>query len=500
MASAIGIRRVRVKGLFNLYNYALPRASSFDKLVIFYGDNGSGKTTVLQLLFHLVSAANNRGHRSALLRVPFKSLIVDVAGGVELAATRPDGVKGSLLILTIRTNGKLISRWDFADKDVRPHSDALESLEGFDVRVATRRLLRHLSPNSLNLSEPDVEKQLRNSKIDPSDLTQSFAIFRTEAAEKDYHKHLSELNLTLFLMSADRELLSDTLAVQKPEDDYAAFLVKYRNAQAVGEERLPGNEIASTRDRYLTAALDEAYRWISQKAVTATNIGSQNANDWYFNLISNLVVHSAQRGEEALGIEEIQSTLASFDERATRYARLELFPAFKSKDLINLVTQAQKSGQFPTVQRVLASFISTLRARLDALDPIYSTISSVLEIVNSLFSRKKLEFTLTRGFYFLDSNGAELRSQSLSSGEKHLLLIVFRALVASENPTVFLIDEPEISLNVKWQRRLVGALSQLIGMKPMQLIFATHSFEILSQHEEAVAQLISDDDIGSVHI
>src|SRR6476620_3284041 len=113
MRPSFGVRRLRITGLFGLYDYTLPKTAHFQNIVIFYGDNGSGKTTLLQLLFHLLSAADKRSHRSALLKVPFRSLVVDLADGTELGATRPGEIDASPLILTIKRNGTLISRWDF---------------------------------------------------------------------------------------------------------------------------------------------------------------------------------------------------------------------------------------------------------------------------------------------------------------------------------------------------------------------------------------------------
>jgi predicted ATP-dependent endonuclease of OLD family len=65
---------------------------------------------------------------------------------------------------------------------------------------------------------------------------------------------------------------------------------------------------------------------------------------------------------------------------------------------------------------------------------------------------------------------------SLSSGEKHVLRIFIEALLAEEN--TLLIDEPEISLHVDWQRRLISGMQQLNG--GAQLILATHSPEIMA--------------------
>ncbi|WP_146055604.1 AAA family ATPase, partial [Streptomyces malaysiensis] len=56
-------------------------------------------------------------------------------------------------------------------------------------------------------------------------------------------------------------------------------------------------------------------------------------------------------------------------------------------------------------------------------------------------------------------------------------------------PTIFVIDEPEISLNVKWQRSLVDALLGCAKGSEIQLILASHSIELLTAHREQVVRL-----------
>lgn len=66
----------------------------------------------------------------------------------------------------------------------------------------------------------------------------------------------------------------------------------------------------------------------------------------------------------------------------------------------------------------------------------------------------------------------------LSSGEKQLLLILTTVFLQEEKPTVLLMDEPEISLHIEWQDRLVGTIREL--NPNCQLILTTHSPNIFA--------------------
>jgi predicted ATP-binding protein involved in virulence len=54
-----------------------------------------------------------------------------------------------------------------------------------------------------------------------------------------------------------------------------------------------------------------------------------------------------------------------------------------------------------------------------------------------------------------------------------------------------MIDEPEISLNVKWQRQLVQSLLSITDGASIQFIFASHSMELLAQHRNRVVKLLN---------
>jgi predicted ATP-dependent endonuclease of OLD family len=89
-----------------------------------------------------------------------------------------------------------------------------------------------------------------------------------------------------------------------------------------------------------------------------------------------------------------------------------------------------------------------------------------------------------------NQEGQCISPEYLSSGEKQLLLLFCNAITARKSGTIFIIDEPEISLNVKWQRKLIDALLACLRGVDSQIVLATHSIEILAKYERYVAPLI----------
>jgi predicted ATPase len=90
-------------------------------------------------------------------------------------------------------------------------------------------------------------------------------------------------------------------------------------------------------------------------------------------------------------------------------------------------------------------------------------------------------------FIELDAN-SQHSLEKLSSGERHLLTFLTLFLIIGRTRTFFIIDEPEISLNMKWQRELLPLLSELCPQA--QIIVATHSPSIAHKKSNYLAELI----------
>ena len=69
--------------------------------------------------------------------------------------------------------------------------------------------------------------------------------------------------------------------------------------------------------------------------------------------------------------------------------------------------------------------------------------------------------------------GEVLMPYQLSSGEKQMLAILLTVLVQDNEPYVFFMDEPEVSLHVDWQQQLIDLVLEL--NPNVQIILTTHS-------------------------
>ncbi|MEY8823118.1 AAA family ATPase [Klebsiella pneumoniae] len=77
----------------------------------------------------------------------------------------------------------------------------------------------------------------------------------------------------------------------------------------------------------------------------------------------------------------------------------------------------------------------------------------------------------------MNDSGEEIKYNLLSSGERQLLYILIKSANACLEDTVLLMDEPEISLHLTWQEKLITTIKSINDN--CQLIIVTHSPAIL---------------------
>ena len=95
------------------------------------------------------------------------------------------------------------------------------------------------------------------------------------------------------------------------------------------------------------------------------------------------------------------------------------------------------------------------------------------DIVDDLFRETGKKMIRTENELRFTQIGEVLLPYQLSSGEKQILIILLTVLVEDNQPYVLFMDEPEVSLHLEWQKRLVDLCMEL--NPNVQIILTTHS-------------------------
>lgn len=183
------------------------------------------------------------------------------------------------------------------------------------------------------------------------------------------------------------------------------------------------------------------------------------------------------------------------------------------QNVINIATSLNKGGRRPDITMINAdtelrnSVLSWISARprlslVEGVDEfvtkfnedeanIFRTINSYLEIMNSFLedSEKLLSFREDAALQVRLPSGSPADVYFLSSGERQLFVLITTLIFGDDQhrANTVIIDEPELSLHMKWQEMFVDSL--LKANPEIQLILATHSPSIILDRDESCVEL-----------
>jgi hypothetical protein len=151
--------------------------------------------------------------------------------------------------------------------------------------------------------------------------------------------------------------------------------------------------------------------------------------------------------------------------------------------------QSQDDSANAHAQTVLGTYLELLETRVNQQLLLAERLSTFERLLSEFFAGKTVRVDEESGFIIETSNKQRLHEAQLSSGEYHLLYLMVRALVARRRGTVIAIDEPELSMHISWQRRLVGALCDCAAGGEPQFLLATHSPDIARDYSDTMVRL-----------
>jgi len=141
---------------------------------------------------------------------------------------------------------------------------------------------------------------------------------------------------------------------------------------------------------------------------------------------------------------------------------------------------------------VLSVYLNDLEKKMSFFDDLVKKINLFITMINKKeFHHKKIiamngEF----GFMFIADKEEVLDLTALSSGEQQEVVFLYELIFKIQPNTLILIDEPEISLHVLWQKFFIKNLISIIDIHPtISFILATHSPQIVNGCWDLVTDL-----------
>lgn len=164
----------------------------------------------------------------------------------------------------------------------------------------------------------------------------------------------------------------------------------------------------------------------------------------------------------------------------------------KSLSLYGLsATKEDSHTSFKTENaKALLVYLNDTEKKLAVFDDMLQKLQLFSNILNERqFVFKQLEISPDFGFRFKTTNSEELSLTDLSSGEQQEVVLLYELLFKVNPNTLVMIDEPEISLHVAWQKEVLNDFLKIIKLQKISVITATHSPQIIGDHWDLVVDL-----------
>ena len=449
------ITKFTIKGLHDFFDY---KVKLNEDITFLYGENGSGKTTVLSMLDHVVS-----GEIYKLFNYKFKEIGVFFKenDGVDLESYNEHSVKIRLINgagkrpTQLNVNFKEENTRIPYDKDYTNELDLFEDPDEInriffdsykiagEIKGCFNYLFLRLNYQKKSLDNRDLIS-IRHKLIHNSiSFLNNYESMRS--VEQMVSRAVSQINSKINKLNEKmrQDILKSALEMSKGEVDSNEFYKYFARNDFK-------SELEETKQRYIKLLED-------LKTITTTN--QKNEYNQYFDKLITKVLNSENQGKKHENINLPDNLNGTYGE------------LLRIKKLIKIYEDIEE--RILELETPIKDFLKyTNRFLKDGKDEKEIKVDSVGRLV-------------------FETNYTEepVKLKYLSSGEKQIVTLISNLIfkVDKSKFTIFIVDEPELSLHLSWQKQLVAIVHEI--NRNMQLVFATHSPEIIGKYNSRAIEL-----------
>lgn len=419
-------------------------------LTILTGINGSGKTTSLNLIQAILLPKIED-----LFTIPFENIELEIEYLSRVYSFKIVKNKSSLIFDILESSIKII-----------------------ETLVIPRDIINEYELQKINSQD--------NKKIDIL-----FRRFRDE----EYFKFIEKLNKPTLI---GLERTNFDIA-----DDYKDYLFErnmflrkdtpsssFRNKSNLGISTLETEMLVQNVYKRVREIRDNYYKVINKELITSSFDFTEFSID---DLKSNSfdIKEKFRILEKKDEIEETLRSIGFLDADLSHKLRLffekveNVMKKFDTENTLITLEWILNKSQIDKLHKVL-SIIDDYNSKANK---IFEPVNKFLDLINTFLkdSGKKIVIDSVGRLLINKPQGRNLTIDELSSGERQLVILFANVIFGKYTPKrkhvsdIFIIDEPEISLHIRWQENFISSL--LKASSNTQFIIATHSPDIIGEYK-----------------
>lgn len=428
--NSTNLKSFKIFGLFGRYDVELP----FDKQVnVFIGENGLGKTTILNCLYYVLQKKY-----SQLENIHFQQIEISF----QNSSTPLIISKADVIAYNQKRNGRRAvydeDYFDFLLSELRLTSKDLDvlSVDEFDY------LVRHYS-NMQGIPMHIARKRLSNMM---------------EVHNIAKHRHIK---------GDDKKIQALNKAINENLSERIIYLPTYRRIENDFSNLNIRNEELNNSEMLIRFGMSDVQKYIDTILDQIRNLAVEG-----FNKMTGLLLGQYTDGDNIaygyniIDLEIVKIVLDRLGDKidlATKRNIVELIETDKiyGHDYLHLLNLLHK-----------------LIANYDQQKHYDDRIKGFVNTCNKYLNDKQFRYNpsnLTLKIYMDDATEDQepVKLTQLSSGEKQIVSLFSKLYLESDEKSIVIIDEPELSLSIKWQQMLLPDIMRSQNCK--FLLTVTHS-------------------------
>lgn len=427
MEKNLFLKNFKIKGLFGIYDVDIPFKNNYN---IFVGENGLGKTTILNALNYVL-----QGDGESLSTIDFERIIITLGNNEELVIKHEDLDNSRFSSFTKTYSYSSIHDDDYSNLTKRVILEILKDVKS----------LKKL--NEKETKEKILEKILKKYKYElPSYIIER--IYRTMINNQDIEIELKqswEYKINKYMKNWKDIIYLPTY--RRIEEDFNNLIENVPDKDYYRKNKKKNNF------SYLQFGMDDVEEAILNACTTLKN----NTNEGFKEMTSNLLTNYIKIEENGL------KNFEAFKEKKLDSSSLNIvFSRLADKIDTNVtrkITEMIENKNFndDKYSRFLLTIINELSNIYEKNKQIDENLENFKTVCNNYLVNKKMVYDKFKieCKVIQDKDDTGISLKNLSSGEKQILSLFSKLYLNTNEKSIILFDEPELSLSIIWQKKLI---------------------------------------------